>query len=52
MFVRNLDAFTQALGVQNAGVIFELAQVPWQSDDERNDFIFKLSIGLKIQTKF
>ena len=50
MFVRNLDAFTQAFGVEHAPTIFALSQVPWPSDDERNDFIFKLT-GVSIRAK-
>lgn len=50
MFVRNLDAFTRALGVQNAPIVFALAQVPWPSDDERNQFI-KDFTGVSISEK-
>ena len=50
MFVRNLDAFTQALGVQNAPIVFALAQIPWPSDDDRNQFIQDLT-GVSIVEK-
>lgn len=39
MFVRNLAAFTDALGVENAGMIFSLAQMPWADDHDRDQFI-------------
>lgn len=50
MFVRNLDAFTRALGVQNAPIVFALAQVPWPSDEERNQFIQDLT-GISISNE-
>lgn len=50
MFIRNLDAFTQAFGVQHAPVIFSLSQIPWKDDDDRNDFIFKLT-GVSVKAK-
>ena len=43
MFIRNLAAFTQALGVENAPTIMALSQVPWPSDDDRNLFIKQLT---------
>jgi hypothetical protein len=39
MFVRNLAAFTEALGVENAGTIFALSQMPWPDDNNRDEFI-------------
>lgn len=39
MFVRNLAAFTDALGVENAGMVFSLAQLPWRDDNDRDEFI-------------
>lgn len=50
MFVRNLAAFTDALGVQNAPIIVSLSQVPWPSDEARNEFIFNLT-GVSIMEK-
>lgn len=38
-FVRHLAAFTQALGVENAPLVFSLAQAPWSGDEERDEFI-------------
>ena len=49
-FVYNLDAFTKALGVQNAPVIFALSQVPWPSEDDRNQFILDLT-GVSIPAR-
>ncbi len=43
MFIRNLAAFTDALGVQNAPMIVSLSQVPWPDDQARNDFIYSLT---------
>ena len=42
-FIDDLDAFTQALGVENAPTIVHLALVPWPDADTRNDFIAKLT---------
>lgn len=42
-FVRNLAAFTQALGVENAPAIFTFAQIGWPNDEIRNDFIKDLT---------
>lgn len=39
MFVRNLAAFTDALGIENAGAVFALSQIPWVSDENRDEFI-------------
>jgi hypothetical protein len=50
MFIRNLAAFTDALGVQNAPMIVSLSQVPWPSDDARNEFIYNLT-GVSIKEK-
>lgn len=38
-FERNLAAFTEALGVENAPSIVYLSLVPWPNDEARNDFI-------------
>jgi hypothetical protein len=43
VFLRHLDAFAQALGVENAPIVFDLAQVPWPSDELRDEFIKDLS---------
>jgi hypothetical protein len=43
VFIRNLAAFTEALGVENAPTIMHLSLIPWESDDARNDFILQLT---------
>ena len=50
MFIRNLAAFTDALGVQNAPIIIALSQVPWPDDEARNNFIYSLT-GISIVEK-
>lgn len=50
MLVRNLAAFTDALGVENAGMIFSLSQVPWPSDENRDEFI-KFLTGTSIRER-
>jgi hypothetical protein len=42
-WIRNLDAFTQALGVENAGAIFTFAKVGWRDDKQRDEFIKDLT---------
>ena len=38
--IRNLAAFTDALGVENAALVWYLStRVVWPDDDNRNDFI-------------
>lgn len=43
MFDRNLAAFTEALGVENAPTIVYMSLVPWPSDEARNEFIKQLT---------
>lgn len=50
MFIRNLAAFTDALGVENAGTVFALAQMPWPDDDNRDEFI-KYLTGISVREK-
>lgn len=50
MFMRSLAAFTDALGVENAPAIITFSLVPWESDDQRNEFIKDLT-GMNIPEK-
>lgn len=43
MFIRNLAAFTEALGVQNAPTIWYMSMIPWPDDDKRDTFIRQLT---------
>lgn len=44
MTIRNIAAFTEAMGVQNAALIWHLStRVQWQDDDDRDDFIRTLT---------
>jgi hypothetical protein len=43
MLIRNLAAFTEALGVENAPTIMYMGMVPWPDDDSRNAFIKELT---------
>jgi len=53
MFARNLAAFTDALGVENAPTIVHLSLVPWPSDDERDNFIKALTnMDMREQSAF
>jgi hypothetical protein len=42
-FLDNLDAFSEALGVENAPTIVYMSLVPWPSANVRNDFIYALT---------
>jgi hypothetical protein len=39
----NIAAFVNVLGVEYPGIIFELANIPWKSDKERDLFIYEIS---------
>jgi hypothetical protein len=43
VFIDNLDAFTEALGVENAPSVVYLSMVGWPNPEERDDFIKKLT---------
>lgn len=43
MFVDNLAAFTETLGVENAPTIMYLSMVPWGTASNRNAFIRALT---------
>ena len=43
MFIQNLGAFTEALGLENAPTVVYLSLVPWPSVEERDDFIRALT---------
>lgn len=40
---RNLAAFTQALGVENAPAVFTFSRVGWRDDQQRDGFIKDLT---------
>ena len=39
LFVNNVNAIVQAIGVQDVGLVWGLANVPWQSDADRDQFL-------------
>ena len=43
MFIRNLAAFTDALGIQNAPTVVYMSMVPWPDDQSRDQFINTLT---------
>jgi hypothetical protein len=45
----NVDKFATALGYDNAGVVLPLAMIPWQSVQDRNNFIQMLTDKSEIQ---
>jgi hypothetical protein len=42
-WIRDIAAFTEALGVQNAPLIMALSLVPWNDDAQRDQFISDFS---------
>lgn len=42
-FIRNLAAFTDALGVENAPTVMFMSTMPFKDDDDRNEFIKDLT---------
>jgi len=52
-FIRDLAAFTEALGVQNAPMVVEFAKMPWPSDQDRDQFIQQLTgISMKVERSY
>lgn len=45
MFVNHLDAFTRALGVENAAIVVWMSLMPWRSEEDRDEFISTLTKG-------
>ena len=43
IFVKNLAAFTEVLGVENAPTILSLSKIPWPDDTTRDAFIKDLT---------
>ena len=43
MFVKNVAAFTDAMGVVNAPIIMHLSMIPWSDDLTRDSFIQELT---------
>lgn len=38
-FVNNIAAAVDAIGVEAAGVVYGIALTPWESDEERDEFL-------------
>jgi len=38
-FVKDITAFVDVLGYDYPGVVISLANVPWESEQDRDDFI-------------
>lgn len=43
MFLSNLGAFTETLGVENAPIVLHLSMVPWPDETTRDGFIKALT---------
>jgi hypothetical protein len=41
---KNIAAFTNMFGAQNADVVFPFATVEWENDEDRNEFLNELLI--------
>lgn len=39
----NIDKFASSLGFENAGIVLNLATIPWASTDDRDAFIQSLT---------
>jgi hypothetical protein len=42
-FFDNVDKFASSLGYQNAGIVFELSMIPWESPEDRDAFIMGIT---------
>lgn len=38
-FVKNVDTIVQAIGAQYPGIVYNLASVKWDSDQDRDTFL-------------
>lgn len=38
-FVKDVTAFVDALGYEYPGIVLSLANIPWESDQDRDEFI-------------
>ena len=43
LFVKDVTAFVDALGYEYPGVVISLANIPWESEQDRDDFIKTLT---------
>ena len=43
MFVKNVAAFTDALGIESAPAVIHLSLIPWPDDTTRDQFIKELT---------
>lgn len=43
MFIKNIAAFTEALGVTNAPAVVHFSLIPWPDDLTRDSFIKELT---------
>jgi 2C-methyl-D-erythritol 2,4-cyclodiphosphate synthase len=39
LFVDNVDAIVSAIGIEDVGLVWGLANTPWQSADDRDKFL-------------
>lgn len=42
-FVKDVTAFVDALGYDYPGIVLSLANIPWESEQDRDDFITRLT---------
>ena len=44
-FLDNVEAFVERLGPMHAPIVIDLAQLPWQTSGQRDEFIDTLTGG-------
>lgn len=42
-FFDNIDTFANSLGYENAGIVMSLSMIPWDTPEDRDEFIFYLT---------
>lgn len=42
----NIDKFATSLGYENAGIALTLAMIPWESADDRDEFIEAITMDV------
>lgn len=39
----NIDVFANSLGYENAGIVMSLATIPWDTPEDRDEFILAIT---------
>lgn len=48
-FIDDLEAVVNAIGVDKPGIAFDLAEIPWESAEQRDSFLQQLTASMGAQ---